>query len=382
MKTTEFQLNNFIAAGQQFFEGLAAELITQQIPVQALKCDHLCFRVGTTEEYSFYKQALLKQGKLLTEAIVNGRAISTFKLHRPFKTTTHEIELVELPAPKTGANYQTGFEHAEFVISEDFSTFRAKHSQLHFTESGNKTLNPELCLKLKNDKQAKFHHLSLERVIEIEEAKIKEIIFDFDGTLINSREHIFEINRQMLSKALDREVSLQESIDKFEADFPKLFEAFGLTDPEKQKQAMAEWGIISDNYVYELFDGALETLTHLKSQGYRLHLWTARDEYSARKILQHHKIEDFFITLSFATTTNSKPHAQSLRFDWTQTHKNQMIVIGDSPTDMNGAKNINAIRGAALWDPYAKKSSLIETGAELFFHKMTDVLESFAAKTL
>ena len=59
-----------------------------------------------------------------------------------------------------------------------------------------------------------------------------------------------------------------------------------------------------------------------------------------------------------------------------------MIMIGDSPTDMAGAKNINAIRGAALWDPYAKKSSLIETGAELFFHKMTDVLESFTTKTL
>lgn len=381
MKTTEFQLNNFIAAGQQFFEDLTTELKTL-IPVQTLKCDHLCFRVSTNQEYSFYKQALSEHGKLLTEATVNGRAISTFRLHHPFKTSTHEIELVELPAPKPGAFYPTGFEHAEFVINESFASFCEKHPQLHFSEGGNKTLNPELSLKLKNEKQVKFHHLSLERVIEIEEAKIKEIIFDFDGTLINSREHIFEINRQMLTKALGREVSLQESIDKFEADFPKLFEAFGLTDPEKQKQAMAEWGIISDNYTYELFDGALETLTHLKSQGYQLHLWTARDEYSARKILQHHKIENFFVTLSFATTTNSKPHAQSLRFDWAQAEKDQMIVIGDSPTDMKGAKNINAIRGAALWDPYAKKCSLIETGAELFFHKMTDVLESFASKTL
>ncbi len=382
MKTTEFELNNFIANGQQFFEDLTAELNTLQIPVLNLKCDHLCFRVETSEEYSYYKQALLQHAKLLTEAMVNGRAISTFKLAVPFKTSTHEIELVELPAPKSGASYETGFEHAEFVINEDFSAVKAKYSHLSFTEGGNQTFNPELCLKLKNNKQAKFHHLSLERVIEIEEAKVKEIIFDFDGTLINSREHIFEINRLMLSKALNREVSQQESIDKFQADFPKLFEAFGLTDPEKQKIAMADWGVISDKYVYELFEGALETLIHLKNQGYRLHLWTARDEYSARRILQHHKIEDFFATLSFATTTNSKPHAKSLQFDWAQAKKDQMIMIGDSPTDMAGAKNINAIRGAALWDPYAKKSSLIETGAELFFHKMTDVLESFTTKTL
>lgn len=382
MKIPEFELNNFIEAGQKFFEGLAAELIAHTIPIETLKCDHLCFRVGTEREYSFYKLALSQHGSLLTEALVNGRAISTFKLHQPFKTATHEIALIELPAPKTGSVYPTGFEHAEFVIREDFSIFRAKYPELHFTESGNKTLNPELCLKLKNIKQAKFHHLSLDRVIELEEAQIKEIIFDFDGTLIDSREHIFEINRQMLSKALEREVSLQESIDKFQADFPKLFEAFGLTHPEKQKQAMADWGMISDNFTYKLFDGALETLINLKNKGYRLHLWTARDEYSARKILQHHNLEDFFVTLSFATTTNSKPNVHSLKFDWKLAQKDQVIVIGDSPTDMAGAKNINAIRGAALWDPYAKKSLLIETGAELFFHNMTDLLQSFATKTL
>src|SRR5690606_16920884 len=116
----------------------------------------------------------------------------------------------------------------------------------------------------------------------------------------------------------------------------------------------------------------LETLKGLKEENFRLHLWTARDEYSARRILREHEIESLFTTLSFATEIDSKPHANSLTFDWKLIKRNQVIVIGDTSTDIIGAKNISAIRGAALWDSHSKKSSLIEAGAELFFHRVED----------
>ena len=302
--------------------------------------------------------------------MVNGRAISTFKLSFPFQTATHEIPLLELPAPKNGASFPTGFEHAEFLIGECFTSFRSKYPGLNLIEGGNRTLNPELCLKLGDGMQAKFHHLSLGRVIELEKAKIKDVIFDFDGTLIKSREKIYEINRIVFSNALERDVSLQESVEKFHPEFVKLFEAFAVTCPRKQSDAIASWGSVSSRFTYELFDGVIETLNGLKDRGFQLHLWTARDEYSARRILKEHNIEDFFTTLSFATNIDSKPHANSLKFDWKSAKENQVIVIGDSPSDIVGSRNIAAIGGAALWDTHSKKNSLIMIGAELFFYDL------------
>lgn len=372
MNPYKFDFNSFKAAGEDFVMSLTAKLLETGIPANSLKSDHLCFRVGTSEEYNFYKMALFNHGELLTEAMVNGRAISTFRLTSPFQTNSHEIPLLELPAPKPGISYSTGFEHAEFVVSECFTTFRSQYPYLDFAEGGNKTLNPELCLKFGHGMQAKFHHLSLDRVIELEEAKIKDIIFDFDGTIIKSRENIYEINRIVFSNALGREVSLQESIDKFHPEFSKLFEAFAVNCPVKRSEVIASWGSVSSQLSYELFDGVLETLNGLKNHGFRLHLWTARDEHSARKVLKEHGIEGLFTTLSFATDIDSKPHANSLRFDWKQVSKNQVIVIGDSPSDIIGAKNIAAIGGAALWDIHSKRSSLVATGAELFFYKVTD----------
>lgn len=372
METTKFDLKNFKAAGEEFMTELTTKLIEVGIPAHSFKSDHLCFRVRTTEEYEFYKSALSNHGRLLTEAMVNGRPISTFLLTAPFQTNCHEIPLLELPAPKQNTSYSTGFEHAEFVVKECLATFSSKFPHLSFSEGGNRTLNPELCLRLENGLQAKFHHLTLDRVIELEEAAIKDIIFDFDGTIIKSRENIYEINRAIFSKALGREVSLQESIDKFHPEFSKLFEAFAVTCRVKQRDAISDWGIVSSQFSYELFEGALETLNELKSHGIRLHLWTARDEYSARKVLSEHGIEDLFTTLSFATDVDSKPHANSLRFGWQGVGKNKVVVIGDSPSDIIGAKNIAAIGGAALWDTHSKRSSLVATGAELFFYEITD----------
>ena len=372
MNTQKFDFDSFKAAGEEFMKILTEKLLEAGIPAGNLNSDHLCFRVRTTEEYNLYKTSLLDHGTLLTEAMVNGRPICTFQLASAFRTNSHEIPLLELPSPKSGTAYPTGFEHAEFLIDDCFTTFRSQYPHLDFVEGGNQTLNPELCLKLSQGIQAKFHHLSLDRVIELEEAEIKDIIFDFDGTLIKSRENIYEINRIVLSNALGREVSLQESIDKFHPEFSKLFDAFAVTCPVKRSQAIASWGSVSSQFSYELFDGVLETLDGLKNHGFRLHLWTARDEHSSRKVLKEHGIENFFTTLSFATDIDAKPHSNSLRFDWKVVSKNQVIVVGDSTYDIIGAKNIAAIGGAALWDTHSKKSALVATGAELFFYKVTD----------
>lgn len=181
MNKNDFDFDSFKTAGENFMTTLTAKLVDAGIPAESMKSDHLCFRVRTDQEYTFYRAALADHGQLLTEANVNGRAIATFRLTSAFQTDCHEVPLLELPAPKQGTSYLTGFEHAEFLINESFSSFRSRYPQLNFEERGNQTLNPELCLKFDQGMQVKFHHLALDRVIEFESAEIEDIIFDFDG---------------------------------------------------------------------------------------------------------------------------------------------------------------------------------------------------------
>src|SRR5690242_9552558 len=119
----KFNYSDFKTTGETFLDNLLQELKGLGIADTHLVPDHLCFRVESETEYQKYKQFLLNHGELLTEAPVNGRAICTFKLKSPFAVGSRIVELLELPAPKAGSAYVTGFEHAEFVIKEDFKIF-------------------------------------------------------------------------------------------------------------------------------------------------------------------------------------------------------------------------------------------------------------------
>jgi predicted metalloenzyme YecM/phosphoglycolate phosphatase-like HAD superfamily hydrolase len=367
----KFIYSDFKAAGEAFLSNLLQELKGLGIADTHLQPDHLCYRVESKAEYQQYKNFLLNHGELLTEAPVNGRAICTFKLKAPFVVGAVKVDLLELPAPKSGSAYVTGFEHAEFVIKEDFKIFAALYPTLSFHSGGNKLTNPELSLKTAKG-QAKFHHASLDRVIEIEQAAITDIVLDFDGTIIESREAIYKINARVFSTILNREVTTDEAKAKYSPEYPKLLEYFEVTCPELAKKAVNLWGQFAEEMTFELFTGMADLLHKMHAQNLRLHIWTARDLASTLKTLKHHKIEHLFTTISAAHDETPKPHRESLNFPWKSAKPNSFVVIGDNPTDIIGAKNVAAIPAAALWDPHAKRHSLISAGAELYFHDVAE----------
>ena len=326
------EISSFLDQGTRFFEGLLRELLALGFDRSELHADHLCFRVATHEDYALTKQFLLEHADLLTEAPVNGRLIATFRLHQPFSSSSGMIPLVELPQPKNGTPYATGFEHAEFVISESFASLVSRHPSLSFTLPGPKTLNPELGLATRAG-QVKFHHQSLERVIALEEARVRDVIFDFDGTIIDARTKNYEINSE-----------------------------------------------VSQTRSFELFDGILELLETLHSQGFRLHVWTAREEASTRQIMKDLALDRFFETLSSSTALVSKPHSDSVVFDWRSTPRDSVLMVGDSWTDMHGAKNIGAIAAAALWNTEVCPEHLSEEGAELYFRNPGELGDYLSAR--
>lgn len=378
MTTDAFDFADFIRNGEAFLTELVNELEAQGIPARRLTIDHLCFRVATAGEYAAYRSSLLNQGTLLSEAQINGRSICTFRLDKAFVAGQHRVELLELPAPKEGTPYRTGFEHAELVIAESFADFRARYPHLALREGGPQVLNPELSLKL-GGLHAKFHHFPLDRIIEMEEAQITDVVWDLDGTLIRSREAIYEINRQVFSQVLGREITPTEVIEKFHADFPQLFRAFGVENTEQKAQAMAHWSELAGKFTYEIFPGVAEVLVQLRQKGLRQHLWTARDADSAQKILAAHELTHFFSTLNFASATTSKPQPESLEFDW-MSLAGRLLVMGDSVSDMRGARAIRALPAAALWDTHASVGDLQAAGAALYFRRPGELVTWLASR--
>ncbi len=118
--------------------------------------DHFCYRTTTLQEYHQVLGELRKSGHAfhgvtLSEAIVNGRPITTIRMSKPLLVGGKRIEALEIPAPKSGVDYKSGFEHIEVLAS---SKLKPKDSQV-LTGAGT----------------VKFHDLPLSATIAIEAKK-------------------------------------------------------------------------------------------------------------------------------------------------------------------------------------------------------------------
>lgn len=133
--------------------------------------DHLCYRVDSLNRYEELKTDFLTFARLLIESDVNGRPIATFKLNSPIVFKEWSIDVVELPAPKPSKSTPEGFEHIEVVCDESFSDLEAKYKHLKLDLGGlKKDFNQEFEVDL-GERNLKFHHMSLESVIRVEEHK-------------------------------------------------------------------------------------------------------------------------------------------------------------------------------------------------------------------
>ncbi len=147
------------------------------IDTSRFECDHVCFRCATEQEYKHKQKELEKLGTILSEAVIGGRLITTYKFNQPIVYKDRKIRLIELPSPKGGSPYATGLEHAEFVIDKPFDLFMRAHPAVKFDTRGmDKARNADISVKLAGGRYTvKFHHQPLDLVIEEEIKEEKEL---------------------------------------------------------------------------------------------------------------------------------------------------------------------------------------------------------------
>lgn len=154
-----------------FLNKVFKELGNVELDIQNWPVDHLCYRVSSVTSYEDRKKDFSLFSTLLVESEVNGRLISTFKLNDPIVYKNRVISLVELPSPKRGSSYEDGFEHIEVITPMGFKSLMSKFKDIDFDLSSlNKDLNPEVKVKF-DSCQVKFHHCSLESIINLESNK-------------------------------------------------------------------------------------------------------------------------------------------------------------------------------------------------------------------
>jgi predicted metalloenzyme YecM len=161
----------------RFTRTILSEARAVGLPLESKSVDHLCFRVEHVDDYRFACNLIASgtahdlRGTLLAESMVNGRPISAFKLHESLIVDDQVVSVIEIPSPKQGRHYATGFEHIEVVTAMSFAELRQRFQHLTFEgPASDNSFNPELVWRASRG-TVKFHHQTLEHVIELERSQ-------------------------------------------------------------------------------------------------------------------------------------------------------------------------------------------------------------------
>ncbi len=168
---------------------------------------------------------------------------------------------------------------------------------------------------------------------------IRLIIFDWDGTLMDSETQIVHaINAAIEDLELDKRsveqcrniigLGLKEAIDTLYpgADEAVLQEFVG--------RYRHHWFSIA--HTSELFPGARETLTLLKESGFTLAVATGKGRVGLDRVLHHTELADVFSATRCSDETKSKPHPQMLLeiLEELGIEPQHSLMVGDTEYDM------------------------------------------------
>jgi phosphoglycolate phosphatase len=171
------------------------------------------------------------------------------------------------------------------------------------------------------------------------------IIFDWDGTLINS---IDWITSCLQHAAVQHDCAIPESQaakDVIGLSINKAMQTlFPEVDEQTQKQLVACY---SQKYFSkqisrdDLFPGVYEMLVQLNETGYQLAVATGKTRAGLQEALQATETEELFCITRCADETASKPDPRMLReiIQHTNTAKERTLMVGDSIHDLQMALN-------------------------------------------
>lgn len=192
---------------------------------------------------------------------------------------------------------------------------------------------------------------------------INTVLFDFDGTLVNTNDVIIASWQHTYKYYRGQE----EDIDKITSCFGEpllitMAREFPGVPPEESAEVYRTFQQQNAHLLVKIFPGIVDLLKALREAGYRMGIVTSRTRESALRYMDMFGITEYFeamVTCDDTTVHKPNPEPILLGLEKMGITKDEAIMIGDSPFDIKCANNAGVKSVMVEWRITCDDSALI-----------------------
>lgn len=183
-------------------------------------------------------------------------------------------------------------------------------------------------------------------------SSITTILFDLDGTLIDTNELIISTFLHTLEKYYPSKYK-REDVLPFLG--PTLHETFGAMDPERVEEMVLDYrtyNLANHDLLVKEFAGVIETIESLKDKGYKLAVVTTKRHDVALKGLRLTKLDRFFdVIVAYDHVKKVKPDPEPifLALEQLDSKPEETLMVGDNFHDVLAGKNAGTKTAGVAW---------------------------------
>jgi pyrophosphatase PpaX len=184
-------------------------------------------------------------------------------------------------------------------------------------------------------------------------------LFDFDGTLVDTTDLIYQSMRHATGEILGREISRDVLMANVGQPLPRQMELLSAEHAEALLDSYRLHNEENHDALIREFPGVEESLARLKAEGVRVGVVTSKRRFSVDMALKNFPglgdVVDQWVTME--DTTEHKPRPEPLLKGLEllgNVPREQAAYVGDSPFDVTAAKAAGVESVAVSWGAFSE----------------------------
>ncbi|MET1013950.1 MAG: pyrophosphatase PpaX [Paenisporosarcina sp.] len=181
---------------------------------------------------------------------------------------------------------------------------------------------------------------------------ITTLLFDFDGTLLDTNDLIIQTFLSVLGKRYPGRFTKEDCLHFIGPSLKQTFDSIDTTLTNELIQEYRALNIEMHDDLVVAYDGVTETLRLLKSRGIKMAIVSTKMKDNIHRGLKWMGIEDVFdVVIGLDDVVNPKPDPEPILLALSKLNasKDEALMIGDNFHDIEGGQNAGVRTAGVAW---------------------------------